>query len=281
MEERGTLPLFGPREWLVTGALALAFVPAVLSLAEVWSRVDYQSHGFLVPVVALWAALRMRPRFRRLQAEPDARGLAVLALAVLAYLGGLLAGLVSLQGVALVAAVAGCLLYLRGAAWLRAAAFPIGFLLFMVPVPPGWITPFILKLQGLVSALSIETAGWLGIAVLREGNVLTLASGEALFVAEACSGVTSIITLTPLAVLLAYFTLKRFSSQLTLVVAVIPLAVAGNLARVVGTLAVADRFGAARATQGPPHDLLGMLTYLVACGLMLAVGSALRRLEAR
>ena len=109
--------------------------------------------------------------------------------------------------------------------------------------------------------------------------MLKLPNGDSLFVAEACSGVTSIVTLTPLAVLLGYLSLRRFGTRALLVAAVVPLAMAGNLARVMVTCALAARVGAERATEGWFHESAGLLTYAVACGLMLVVGAGLRRLE--
>jgi exosortase len=280
MDGRATvMPVMQPREWLLAGLLVVAFAPALAALAKIWASVDYQSHGFLVPVVALWAFYRERPRRVRLEAAPDRRGLVVLSLAFVTYLLGLAAGGVTLQGVALVAAVAGLVLYSRGVRWLRALAFPVGFLIFMVPPPSSWITPAIVRLQLLVSSASIALFQIFDLQVTREGNILNLPGGESLYVAEACSGVTSIITLAPLAVLLAHFTLKRWDFRLLLIAAVVPLAMAGNLARVVATVLASLQLGTQRATTGVLHEATGLLTYLVACGLMLALGALLRRLE--
>ena len=270
-----------PGEWLLALLLLAAFAPALAAMAAVWSRVDYQSHGFLVPLVSLWVALRERYAWRRLPLARDARGLALLAAAGLAYVLGVGAGSAALQGTAFVAAVAGAVLSSRGAAWLRQLAFPIGYLLFMVPVPPSWIAPLILRLQLFVSsgAVALLRAG--GVAVSREGNVLALPNGETLFVAEACSGVTSVITLAPLGVLLAYLLLRRAGTRALLVAAVVPLAMAGNLVRVVATVIASLYVGAAAASEGPPHELLGLLVYVVAVGLLIAFAGLLRRAEAR
>ncbi len=274
-----THPILTPREWMLAALLAAAFAPALLALAATWLREDYLSHGFLVPVVALWALLREQPRRARLPVRPDLRGAGVLALSLALYLAGLASSVVSLQGLALVIAVAGGVLYTRGATWLRALAFPVGFLVFMVPPPPSWIGPLILELQFFVSWVAVAVVRTLGLAVVREGNVLTLPSGDALFVAEACSGVTSVITLTPLAVLLAYFTLRGTGRRLLLVLSVVPLAMAGNLVRVVGTVLASERWGTQTVVEGPLHALLGFAVYAVACGLMLALGALLRRGE--
>ena len=267
------------REWLLAALLAACFAPAIFALSAVWSEVDYQSHGFLVPVVSLWVLLRERNRWPTLETLRDRRGLVVMVAALVLYLLGLATGDVSLQGVALVGAIAGAVLFARGPEWLRHLRFPIGFLLFMVPVPPSWITPLIVKLQLFVSIVGLAIVRALGGDVFREGNVMYLPTGESLFVAEACSGVTSIITLAPLGVLLAYYTLRRPGTRLLLVLSVIPLAMAGNLTRVVLVTLGAIRFGVHAAAEGPAHGLAGVFTYAVACGLLLAASGLLRRYE--
>lgn len=268
-----------PREWLLAGLVLAAFAPALAAMAGVWSAVDYQSHGFLVPLVSLWVALRERYAWRRLAPRGDRRGLAVLALAAVAYVAGAGMGSPSLQGAAFVAAVAGAVLALRGAAWLRQLAFPVGYLIFMVPVPPAWIAPLIVRLQLFVSAAAVAVVQACGVGATREGNVIALPTGETLFVAEACSGVTSVVTLAPLGVLLAYLTLRRGWTRALLVAAVVPLAMAGNLARVVATVVVALYVGAASASEGPPHEMLGLFAYVVAVGLLIVLAGALRRAE--
>ena len=85
------MPAMQPRGWL----LVAVFAPALVALAQVWARVDYQSRGFLVPVVALWAFYRERPRRARLEAAPDRLGLGVLGLALAIFLLGLATGLLT------------------------------------------------------------------------------------------------------------------------------------------------------------------------------------------
>lgn len=264
------------REWLVVGLLAIVFTPALLALAEVWRSVPYYSHGFLIPLVSYAA---FRPIAGRLGAVGrDPRGYLVGLAALGAYLFGLGAGSTTLQGLGLVAAVAGVVVGFWGAAGLRRLAFPVGFLLFMVPLPPELLTPLILKLQLVVSAVSVEFLHTLGYPVLREGNVLVLPGGQSLFVAEACSGITSIVTLTPLGVTLAYFTESTWGRRLVIVAAVIPLAVLGNLVRVIVTVLAAHAYGVERVTQSTLHDLAGLLTFALMCLALVAVGALQRRL---
>jgi exosortase len=265
-------------DWIFAVLLVVAFFPALVAMSEVWSRLDYYSHGYLVPAVALWAASGQRHLLPGLPVSREPRGLLGLGAALVLYLVGLSSGAVSLQGVSLVLAVASALYYLRGAAWLRALIFPVAYLLFMVPIPNAWLVPVIVRLQLAVSAAAVWLMQVAGFAVAREGNVIDLPGGEALFVAEACSGITSIITLTPLAVFLAYFTERGLARRLVLVAAVFPLAMLGNLIRVVGTVVAASEFGVEAATEGLFHGSTGLLTYVLGCLALLGVGALMRTL---
>jgi exosortase len=255
--------------------LALVFVPALLAMARVWSSVDYYSHGFLVPLLSVWIA---RDRWLRgIDASPEPRARLALAAALGLYAVGLAGNLVSLQGVALVVAVAAFVWMVWGTAALAALAFPIAFLLFMVPIPPAWLTPLIIGLQLAVSSAAVSFLHLFEFSVAREGNVLLLGSGESLFVEEACSGITSIVTLLPLSVVLAWFTLDPGWRRAALVALVVPVAMLGNLVRVIATVAAAGEWGTDRATEGSLHESAGLLTFAGACLLLIAIGVVLGR----
>ena len=260
----------------MTVLLVLTFAPALLSLMGVWFRVDYYSHGLLVPFAAFWIAHRVGQGKRPLALRRERRGWMALALALATYVAGLGVESVSLQGLALVGAVAGGVLYFFRWEGLVALAFPVGFLLFMVPLPEAWLTPVIVELQLLVSRAAASVLNGAGFEVARAGNVLVLPSQVSLFVAEACSGITSIVTLTPLAIILALLTERRPGRRLLIVAAVVPLAILGNLARVVVTVVAANTYGVERATQGLLHESAGVLTFALSCSLLIGVGFALR-----
>jgi exosortase len=250
-------------DWLWIGGLSLAFAPALLTLSSVWLAYDYYSHGFLVPLVAFWMFHAERPKLPPPGADP--RGLIAIVLAVVVYVGGLLLADATLQGLALVGVTAGVALRLWGPAGLRRVAFPLGFLLFMVPIPSSILTPAILELQLTVSVAAVELLHTVGFTVLREGNVVLLPGDERLFVDEACSGITSIVTLLPLGFVLAYFTEKAALRRALIVLAVVP-------------LAGAQVFGVEQATSGAVHDLAGVLTFAFACMLLIGFGGMLRLL---
>ncbi len=263
-------------EWIVIAILAFVQTPGLLVLAEVWSEVEYASHGFLVPLVALWAATAHRETLSRLPPRREPAGFALIALATLASFGALAVGDPTAVGVTLVGTVWLAVWALRGRAWVRVLAFPLGYLVFLIPLPSAWVTPLIVKLQILVSSAGVALLRIGDVPVFREGNVLTLPGDTSLFVAEACSGITSLITLLPIGVFIAWFTESAWTRRALLVLAVLPIALAGNLLRVVLTVLLAIHVGVPFATEGPLHEWAGVATYVLGCVLLLAIGRGLR-----
>ena len=263
----------------VVALLLAIWIPGVLVLAEVWSSVEYASHGYLVPFVALWAATAHRDRLAAMASRPLASGRLLLGAVVVAYVVALGVADPTLLGVLGVATVVVVVLALRGPEWVRVLRFPIGYLVFMIPLPQAWVTPLIVELQLLVSTAGVRLLQAGGVAVYREGNVLTLPGDTSLFVAEACSGITSLITLLPIGVFIAYFTEGVTWRRVAIVATVLPIALAGNLLRVVLTVLLAIEVDVAFATEGPLHEWAGVATYVLGCLILLAVGEGLRRLS--
>lgn len=264
-------------EWVLMAMLVVVWVPGILQLAEVWSSLEYASHGPLVPLVALWAATAHRQELARLESRPLPAGFMLIGLVMFGYLAALILRDPTLLGLAAVATVVVSLLALRGVAWLRRLRFSLSYLLFMVPLPVEWVTPVIVKLQLLVSSAGVEILQLGGVAIFRDGNVLTLPGDLSLFVAEACSGITSLITLMPIGVFIAYFTESVLWRRLVLIGSVVPIALAGNLLRVIITVLVSIHVDVEFATQGPLHEWAGVATYVIGCLCLLGVGALLRR----
>lgn len=258
-------------EWILALGIAAVFAPSVLQLASVWSSVEYYSHGFLVPVASGLVAHGIARSRSALPRTGDWRGAVALAAALLVQAAGVLAGSVGLQGLALVGALSAAVWALRGTAWLRALAFPLAFLLFMVPVPQTWLAPVVVQLLLFVTSAATRVLHAFGMPVLREGNVILLPGGDSLFVAEACSGLTSLVTLLPIAVLIAWLAPVALRWKVVLVALAIPIAMLANLLRVVGTSAGAVRWGVDLVTGEPAHTLVGLAVYAFACVALLAI----------
>ena len=244
-------------------------------LVRDWTGNDDYSHGFLVVPLALYFAWQQRARLERLPPDPSNLGLALLA-AGLGMLGaGVLGAELFLQRVSLLLVIGGTIAFVRGWAHLRALAFPVLFLLLMIPIPSIVFNQIAFPLQLLASQageLSLRAAG---VPVLREGNLITL-STTTLQVAEACSGIRSLISLLTLSVVLGAFTLRRPASRVLLAAASVPVAIAANAARVAGTGLAAHALGP-EAAEGFFHTFSGWLVFLLAFLLLGGVRAVLVR----
>jgi exosortase len=123
-------------------------------------------------------------------------------------------------------------------------------------------------LQGIASRAGEAVIAMAGVPVLREGNILYV-PGRALEVAEACSGIRSLMSLITLAIVLGYFTERRAGARVLIALAAIPIAIIANATRVAGT-GLMTYWVSPAAAEGFFHTFSGWLVFLVAfIGLVL------------
>jgi exosortase len=239
-------------------------------LVRDWWTDDNYSHGFLIVPLALYFAYARRQELAITPPRPRtvAGGLIILGSLVL-LAAGTLGSEFFLSRVSLLGALAGIVLVLYGAEHLRLLIFPIGFLALMIPIPAIVFNQIAFPLQMLASRFGEQVvAGW-GLPVLREGNVIVLAS-TTLEVAEACSGIRSLVSLLTLGVVLGYFTDPRGGVRAAIALATIPIAIVANGLRVAGTGVAAHYFGPA-AAEGFFHTFSGWLLFASAFLMLLGV----------
>ena len=143
----------------------------------------------------------------------------------------------------------------------------------MVPIPAIVFNQIAFPLQLLASKGAEITLSALAIPVLREGNVIVLAN-TSLEVAEACSGIRSLISLVTLAIVFGYFSDTRVWARIVLALAAVPVAVAANAVRVAGTGIAAHYYGSA-AAEGFFHSFSGWMLFVVAFVMLFAIQKAL------
>jgi exosortase len=163
----------------------------------------------------------------------------------------------------------GIVLFLFGWGHLRKLAFPMAFLLLMIPLPAIVFNRIAFPLQLVASRFGETVITAANIPVLREGNVLILAN-TSLEVAEACSGIRSLVSLITLAILYGYFTDRRLWVRLAIVASAVPVAIVANGARVAGT-GIAAHYIGPDAAHGFFHEFSGWVVFIVAFLLLLAI----------
>jgi exosortase len=254
-------------------AVAWLYAGAAPGLVRQWAQDEDYSHGFFIIPLALYFVWERRDALQRATRRPSAAGLAVLGAGLLFFLAGQFGSELFLTRVSFVVVLAGLVLFVAGTEHFRVLAFPIAFLLLMVPLPAIIFNHIAFPLQMLASRLGETAIAAGGIPVLREGNVLLLPN-KTLEVAEACSGIRSLISLLTLAIVLGYFTERRTGVRVAIALASVPIAVLANATRVAGT-GLASYWISPAAPDGFVHTFSGWVVFVVALAGLLAFHRAL------
>jgi exosortase len=253
---------------LLAGSFAFLYRDVVAKLVHDWYIDENYSHGFLIVPLALYFAWERRARFDAAARQPSVLGLFLVIGSLGALIAGVLGSELFMTRVSLLGVLAGALWYLFGFARLQIMTFPLAFLLLMIPIPAIIFNQIAFPLQMLASRFGEMALMAAGIPVLREGNVIQLANTY-LEVAEACSGIRSLISLLTLGILYGYFMDPRIWARVLLALSAIPVAIVANGVRVAGTGVAAHYYGP-EAAQGFFHTFSGWLVFLVAF-LMLSL----------
>ena len=275
-------PRLAQRSVWVQGAILVVLIGFVYQdvlvlLVRDWIQDDNYSHGFFVPLFSAYVLWQRRRRLSAIPVVPSWQGLLVIVGALATLLVGVLGAELFLSRASLVLLLAGLIIYFLGWRWFRGVLFPWAFLFLMIPIPQIIFNQITLPLQFLASRLATSLLALLGVPVLREGNVIHLPIMD-LEVVEACSGIRSLVSLTTLAIIYGYFLEPRISRRIILAVAAVPIAVAANGLRVMGTGLIGQYWSPDRA-EGFFHSFEGWVVFLLSLGMLFLLHSALRWLD--
>ncbi len=253
---------------LLLAVLLGCYATVLYHLGVQWATDEDMGHGFFVPVVAGYIAWRRRDELRAIDPQPSYWGVAVIVLGGLQMLIGALAAELFIQRTAFLVSLVGVLLLAGGKKLVRHLAFPLFLLLFMIPIPAIIYSQLTLRLQLFASSVAEMLLGLIGIPVLRDGNVLQLPS-ETLSVVEACSGIRSLLSLSFLSLVYAYFFDSKPWMRAALLVATVPIAIVANAGRVTLTGVLGEY--APTIAHGVFHTLEGGVLFLVALLILTLV----------
>src|SRR5581483_11869052 len=135
-----------------------------------------------------------------------------------------------------------------------------------IPPPAIIFNQITFSLQLLASQMAKASLSAIGVPVLLEGNILRLPVMP-LEVAEACSGIRSLISLGVVAIIYGYMLEQSKLVRLVLAVAAIPLAVVANAGRIVGTGRLVEYWSPDKAL-GFFHEFSGWVVFMIAVGLL-------------
>ncbi len=270
---------FGVPWWQGAGILLLVawLYGSILGrLFAQWINDPNFSHGIFVPAFSLFVLWQNRKRLSSIAPAPSWSGLAILVCALLMLMLGVLGAELFFSRVSLLVLLAGLIVLFMGWPMFRAVLFPWAFLILMIPIPAIVLQQVTFPLQLLASRLSAGLLSIAGVPVLRQGNVIMLAS-KSLEVAEACSGIRSLLSLATLAIIYGYLMENRKWVRVVLACSAVPIAVAANGFRIFGTGLLVQYWDAEKA-EGFYHEFSGWLIFVVSLLMLFTLHGVISRL---
>lgn len=254
-------------------ATAFATSEAFGAMAALWSREEYSHAWLIMPLAALLLV-------HRYSDAPSGGtrwvGVVLSAIAAVSILAGVASRSQPLSIYGWILGIAGVVWASTGSRGMRVLAAPIGFLVFMIPLPLAVYIEVSNGMRHVSSQIGLTLMEAAGLQASLDGNVIALAAGQ-LEVAEACNGLRYLFPLLSVGYLIAVVMQDRPWKRLTLVASAVPVAVVVNGIRLAMTAALVDRYGMGMA-EGVPHDLLGFVLFGFCVALLLGEAALLRRL---
>ena len=231
---------------------------------------DY-SHGYLIPFVSLWVVWSRRAELFAAPKKICQMGLAVIVAALAMHWLGAKMQQTRISLISLILLIWGIPLYFFGWQVAKRLIFPCSYLIFCVPL--NFLDALSGPLQRIATTMGHEALLGLGIECQRVGTMLRSPYFD-LNVEAACSGLRSLLAMTALTAVYAYFTQATLLKKWLLFAMSIPIAVAGNIARIISialvSITTGQKFGA-----GLHHDWSGYVLFTFSISLMIGVGKLL------
>lgn len=273
--DRTTAPVW--REWLPS-ILLLALIVAIYwgvaaKLVYDWYTEPDFSHGFLVPLFSAWLLWTKRHELRRIPIQQSWSGVWLVAAAIVTLFLGIYGAELFLSRISLVMLLGGIVWTMAGRPMLRAVRFPLLVLLLAIPLPMVVYNQITFPLQIFASKVAAAVLPLFGVPVLRDGNVIQLPAMP-LEVAEACSGIRSLMSLLTAAIFYGYFLEPSVKRRVILALAAVPIAVIANGARIVGT-GLAVQYWDPDKALGFFHEFSGWVIFVVSLVCLYLLHSAM------
>jgi exosortase B len=269
-------------KWLPVGlGLLVLYVPSFIDLSRTFWRTEVGGHGPIILAVVLW--LLWREREALISSVPDTRmprlGGALVAFGLLLYVLGRSQEFFQFEVGSLIPLLYGIVLALRGKNAAKRLWFPIFFLCFLVPLPGSLLDSILIPLKKYVSIIVEQILYTLGYPVARTGVVLTIGPYQ-LLIANACSGLNSMIALSGVGLLFMYL-IKHPSKtyNVILLLSILPIAFLANILRVLLLMLVTYYWGDSAGQSF--HDYAGYLEIVFAFGAFFAMDAVLNPLFRR
>jgi exosortase len=254
--------------------LVVIYYRVAIKLVYDWYTIPDYSHGFLVPFFALFLLWDKRKTLRNTPIRQSWRGIPLVVFGIIVLILGVYGVDLFTARISFVFLLGGLIWTLFGSAMLRELRFPLMVLVLAIPFPTILFNQITFPLQLFASRIASDILPLLGVPVLLEGNVIQLPIMK-LEVAEACSGIRSLMSLFTLAVFYGYFLERTTSRRWILALAAIPIAVTANVFRIVGTGLCVQYWDPEKAL-GFFHEFSGWVMFVISLGCLYLVHRLMR-----
>lgn len=253
--------------WPVLLGLLVLYVPTYWMLAHgIWNS-EEQAHGPIVLIVTLFLIWQQRALFLADVGTPPTRGQTaigwtLLVIGLLVYALGRSQDILIFEIGSQIPVILGVLLITLGAKAARALWFALLFLVFMIPLPGFIVDAATGPLKQYISIIAEQVLYAAGYPIARSGVMLTVGPYQ-LLVADACSGLHSMFSLSAMGLLYLYL-MQRSSVTRNLIImaAILPIAFVANVVRVMVLVLVTYHLGD-EAGQGFLHGFAGIMLFII------------------
>ncbi|HEY2560094.1 MAG TPA: exosortase B [Caldimonas sp.] len=264
--------------WIAVAGYAAMYLPLYWWAANgIWQS-DEQAHGALILLVMLWLFWGLRGPIASVATKPaPAWGWPIFVFGLLVYFVGRVFEISIFEFGSQPLVVAGVLLLLKGKGAIRVAWFALFYFIFMIPLPGIIVDAVTGPLKQWISVIVVELLYDVGYPISRNGVILEIGQYQML-VADACSGLHSMYSLSALGTLFMYIMGRRNKLHNAIMLAsILPIAFVANIVRVIVLVLITYHFGD-EAGQGFLHGTAGMVLMLVALAFFFALDAVLARL---
>jgi exosortase B len=253
---------------MLAGSFVAAYIPTFSNLVNGPWQTEQEGHGPLIIAASVWLIWQSRGRLKAATIDPaPVIGWATLLFGLLMMFLARTQGVLTFEALSAIPVIIGCVLLLAGWPILRILAFPIGFLLFAVPVPDWAVDAATVPLKVFVSDLVTRILYAAGYPVAQNGVMIMIGAYQVL-VKDACSGMNSIFALSAIGIFYVYaFRWETKLRSLVLLAAIVPITILANFIRVI-TLVLIAYYGGVDRLDGILHDLTGIGLFVVALVLL-------------
>lgn len=252
----------------------LAYLPTMMWMQTRWFADDsYYSHGILVPFVSAFLIWQKKDELKRLRFKESPWGLRLIIAGAILFLIAAILRINFVSGFSMLIVFYGLVLFFYGSAVFKKIAFPLFFIVFMFPLPEVAITNISFRMKMFAAQWATYSLNKMGILAIREGSVIKMRTSQVV-VEDVCSGLRSLISLTALGSIFAYWMKAPMWRRIALFLCTIPIAIITNMCRVVFLSFVSEVWGA-QYTHGFVHDASGFMVFGIAFLLLYAAGKIL------